>query len=366
MGKKEPVRSTNFEELLAAERAEHEKTRIKLAMRENENHAITKSTSYRIARALVSVKVIPIIGVRLLKSINPITLIKRFRNNKYVTEIYRKETFKRAFLQDATSSLAVIIHLYYPEMAEEFRDSLSKIVPRYDLYISIPDTKGDDATIKNVSRYLPNARIAIVPNCGRDVLPFVAVMKALKSKGYKCVLKLHSKKSPHRQDGDQWRQAIVNGLLPDEHTINEAMKQVANGKVAIIGPRTQYVSALVNYSSTINLLGHYIRKIIGDKQQEVFKRNPQDYGFFGGTMFWANYDAMMNIIEYVGLNSFEPEFGQEDTTLAHALERLFCIIPELQNMQVASITEDGKVISQSYETVNIPIWAKRELGIPTN
>ncbi len=51
-------------------------------------------------------------------------------------------------------------------------------------------------------------RRVVVENRGRDVLPF---MKALRNEGdgFEIGLKLHTKKSVHRDDGDDWRRFLT-------------------------------------------------------------------------------------------------------------------------------------------------------------
>ena len=56
------------------------------------------------------------------------------------------------------------------------------------------------------------------PNRGRDVLPFVHLVNAGVLDGYAAVCKLHTKRSPHREDGDTWRRHLIGDILPEGRT----------------------------------------------------------------------------------------------------------------------------------------------------
>lgn len=353
----------NYKKQLEVERAEHEKTRIKLAIREHEHHRLVNSMSYKVARGIATVKNAVVFVIRYARQYSPDRALPWFRNRMYVQRSYQSQQFEKGFLEKPTSDFAVILHLFYPEMAQEFSQRLAVLSSPYDLYVSVPDSKAEESTIAEIKHHLPAARIVVVPNCGRDVLPFVAVMKSLKDKKYKAVLKLHSKKSLHRDDGDEWRNEIISALIPSQKSARRARDAVARGDMAVIGPQSQYVSGVVNFMATRGHLTRCITRISGADEAHLFTRDPQDYGFFSGTMFWANYERMMEIIDHISIVSFEPEAGQEDSTLAHALERLFTIMFELKNLKIGSLTTTGELIEQSYQTAQIPDWAKKELGI---
>lgn len=359
------MKTKNFQELFEQERENHEKTRIKLAIRENEYHRIVGSVSYKTARFIASIKNLILGALRFVRARSLDRIIPQIRNQRYVKKLYEAETFTAGFIEPKTADLAVILHLFYPEMAREFKEKLKILSIPYDLYISVPDSKHDEENIDPVLELFPQARVVVVPNCGRDVLPFVEVMKALRSKDYKAVLKLHSKKSLHRSDGDMWRNEIVDSLIPSDVVSKKAFQAVASGAFVVVGPQSQYVSGVVNYMSTLGHMTRCITAVIGADAAHIFRRDPQEYGFFGGTMFWANYKNIMEIVDHVSISSFEPEQGQEDSTMAHALERLFSIIFEMKELPIGSLTTDGRLVKQPYQTARIPDWAKEELGIDT-
>jgi 2-polyprenyl-3-methyl-5-hydroxy-6-metoxy-1,4-benzoquinol methylase len=346
-----------YEQRLEEEREKHRRTKIKLRQKEHELHAITTSSSYKLARGMAAGKRVARRGINGAKTLNPKRVHLLATNKRMVHTAYNSPKFTAAFEAPATAETAVIIHLYYTEMIEFFAEKLQALGDTLrDVYITIP--AGKEAAIEAIHALLPDARVAVVPNCGRDVLPFVQVMKNIANKGYVKILKLHSKKSPHRQDGEQWRDKIIDSLLPgDAAEMERIMRQLDDPKTALLGPMGEYVSMLVNISAT----EHHVRKLMGklfDKTTaEEFVQVADEYGFFAGTMFWARCDALLPVVSAVDAADFEPELGQEDSTLAHALERLLNVIPELQGREMYEI-QPGEVHKIPYQTTNIPKWSE--------
>ncbi len=354
---------SHMEELegkLAAEKVAHRHTKIKLAMREHENHAITQSRSYKLATKLAVSKHYTKKGINHVKSLNPKTKRMLLKNKRYVRRAYESIEFKGAFNGPASCELAVVVHLYYVDMLPLFKAKLSRLKNTdHDLYITIPDTCV--GSLADIHKELPGARVAVVPNCGRDVLPFLEVMQQIKGMGYSKILKLHSKKSPHRADGAEWRDRIIDNLLPnDQRLIDQVLHLLDLKDTALIGPADEYVSMLVNFSATSHHTQPICDDIIGSKATGYLMRNPNEYGFFGGTMFWARADAIMPIITHVKDKDFEPEFGQEDSTLAHALERLLNVIPEIQKKKLYEL-RSNEVAEIAYSTTNIPHWSEQAI-----
>lgn len=335
----------------------HKKTKIKLAARERDLRTITLSNSYKLAKTLALSRR----GVGLLvdrvKYLNPRRMKLISSNKMRVKTIYDSQQFKRATTQPSTSDLAVIIHLYYVEMFPFFVEKLINLQHiNYDLFITIPEDKIEIR--ETIIKQYPEARIAVVPNCGRDVLPFIEVTRQIAKLGYSKVLKLHSKKSPHRQDGSLWRDRIINSLLPANETLINKIIEILNNKTtAIVGPTGEYVSLLVNFSATHHHMKRFPKKVLNSELSKKIIDLSDEYGFFAGTMFWARIDALMPIIDNISPVDFEPEFGQVDSTLAHALERLFSVIPELQGKDMYELTKN-EVKYINYHTTNIPAWSE--------
>lgn len=344
-------------DLLDVEIIEHRKTRIKLAAKERELHDIVSSKSYKMAKIITKIKFLILYPVNLLITLHPRLRYKIAINRKYVKRAYSSPLFLSDLNQEKTAETAIIIHLFYVDMIEYFCEKINKLPNlKYDLFVTIPDFKANQKEF--IKKMFPNARVLIVPNCGRDVLPFIEVLRVISDRGYKNVLKLHSKKSPHRKDGSEWRDSIVNNLLPANGELADEIIHTLNKQdTSILGPKGEYVSLLVNFNATSHHLIKIVSHLYDEKIAREIKSSADEYGFFAGTMFWAKIDSISQILDVVKATDFEPEFGQVDSTLAHALERLFTLIPELNNNKIFEVTKNHiKEIDK--HTSNIPDWSE--------
>jgi lipopolysaccharide biosynthesis protein len=250
--------------------------------------------------------------------------------------------------------LAVVIHLYYTESWGLFfrKLNLLKSVTNFDLFITMPkENIGFQNTIRES---FPNVIFFVVKNRGRDVLPFLKVGKLLKKTDYSTVLKFHSKKSTHRNDGKEWLENTLNQIIPnDKRTLMMIIQKINNPNTGVIGPAEFYyplsINFLANYKSVLWILKKITRKKY-DAHELAHK-----YGFFGGTMFWARIDSISPIFRFSNRN-FQKEMGQTDGTFAHSVERVLCVFPELNNRKIYSC--DGKTVRiTKYISGNIPDWS---------
>jgi len=258
--------------------------------------------------------------------------------------------------------IAVVLHLYYTDLWAYFVEKLEKINPdTFDLFVSIPEGKA--SFVEKIRKNYPHACIIVTPNRGRDVLPFMIIINAIKNKGYVSLLKIHSKKSKHRTDGNQWLTGIIDSLVPESpQLLKDIILTLDDTSTGVIGTKAEYVSLAVNYEAN----KYYLRRIMkSQKSSEVCERvdaNRYEYGFFAGTMFWARMDAVDSlVVSQHTIGSFEAETGQVDNTLAHAIERLLCLIPELDDKNIYSVdtVEINKIDKASGM---IPEWSDVHMG----
>jgi lipopolysaccharide biosynthesis protein len=207
---------------------------------------------------------------------------------------------------------------------------------------------------KNIS-----INVYIVPNRGRDVLPFLFVMQRVRSAGYEYVLKLHSKKSVHRKDGSDWFRDILNTLLPNVRGTESILHTLEDDNTGIIGPEGHLVSLARHIGGNKEILENLIRRIFDEKLSNDVISSLQKYVFFGGTMFWCRVDSIGPILDlYLAPDDFQSEHGQIDGTSAHAIERLFslvCVIRGLKLYEVSSAGINdvtGKKIIKKYRFAN--------------
>lgn len=218
--------------------------------------------------------------------------------------------------KDRIHPYAIVIHVYYPDMWTEFEDLLRQITLPYDLFVTLT-YRGDetDETEQLVRKDFPDAVVAQMENRGRDILPFVNLVNAGLLSGYDAVCKLHTKKSPHRMDGDIWRRHLVSGLLAPDSVADRLARFMADETSAVWVADGQYYDDAKWWGSNYDVTRQILRRV----EIELDRAN---CGFPAGSMYWLKSD-MIAMIKALQLrpDSFDTELGQVDGTVAHGFER---------------------------------------------
>ena len=98
--------------------------------------------------------------------------------------------------------VAVCLHLFYPELWPTLRTALENIPEPWDLYVSVPDFACTPSPAQ-IAKEHSNVWFLPCANRGRDVLPFLRWLEMGVFDRYDAVCKLHTKRSPHVQDGNR-------------------------------------------------------------------------------------------------------------------------------------------------------------------
>jgi rhamnosyltransferase len=265
----------------------------------------------------------------------------------------------KASLNHDHAEIAVVLHLFYVENWPLFSQRLNNLTQAqigYDLFITLPAQL--EGFITQIKIAFPNAHCIVTPNRGRDVLPFIKVAEVLSASGYHSILKFHSKKSTHWEGGQDWLEGMMERLLPsDGRAIGRTIALLQEPTTGVIGPSDVYYPLTVNFPANGPHMMRIVSKLYGkNKAHEVLQQRRKEYGFFGGTMFWARLDAIEPLLQYP-VRAFEAEHGQIDATFAHALERMFCIVPEITQRDMYELTVSGKLRKRPYKSTDIPEWS---------
>lgn len=305
------------------------------------------------------------------KSKSAVRHLRRIKNYSYAKLVsdasyqshYKK--IKRVIgtrARDEKTEIAIVVHLFYTEAWEQISNRIKLISEfQYDIFVSLPPEKM--AYSEKIISDFPQAYIYESPNQGRDVLPFMAIVASLRSAGYKYVLKLHSKKSTHRKDGQDWFKQITDNLMPSDAEIQRSVfETLQESKTAIIGPAKNYTSLIVNFEANGEHMTEVVRKIYGKNiARTVLQTNRKEYGFFAGTMLWVRLDSIAPLLNIGKVRRFETEKGQIDATYAHALERLMCVVPEIEKQRIYEVDNNG-VREIGYSDGIIPDWSEVYIG----
>jgi lipopolysaccharide biosynthesis protein len=222
---------------------------------------------------------------------------------------------------------AVVLHLHYPEMWPEIRLLLASLGGAFDLYVTVCDTI-QKCDLDSITSAFPAAMIFKLINRGRDVGPFMSLLAVL-PKEYKYICKIHTKKSPHRVDGDQWRKRMYGSLLGTAERVS-AIKALFDSfpNIGIVAPEGEI---------------HLCSDHPGDNGPRIIELGSRmglttptrlDYDFATGSMFWFTPAALAPLKRLeIAQTDFEIEQGQIDGTLAHALERTFSLSAKIAGFE---------------------------------
>ncbi len=224
--------------------------------------------------------------------------------------------------------VALQAHIYYEDLADEILSYLEKIPFEFDLYISTNTAEKKsviDGVIKKKHLKCGKIIVDVVENRGRDIYPFIKQISPVYQE-YDYIGHIHSKKTVEHGFGAEWRKYLYDQLFGSDNQIERVFALFNDDNVGIVFPGTyeKISHALTIGPANIKIVNKLLKKV----------NLPQLTGddgvmFPAGSMFWARKDAIAKLFE-LGLSQkdFPDELGQIDGTTAHAVERLFGIIPK--------------------------------------
>ncbi|OUS34832.1 glycosyl transferase family 1 [Rhodobacterales bacterium 56_14_T64] len=240
---------------------------------------------------------------------------------------------------------AIVAHLYYHELWEEFANTLQAQDFKFDLFVTLT-YKGEetDQLVARIRAKWPQALVTTMPNRGRDIFPFVHLVNSGLLQGYQAVCKIHSKKSPHRQDGDHWRQHLISGILLGTETEALLQRFCNDPEAGIWVADGQHYNDPQWWGSNFDRVQELMQTI------EVSVRKKR-LSFPAGSMYWLK-PQLLDLLRGLQLtvDSFDPEKGQTDGTLAHCLERGLGMMVDAAGLQIRQTDQLAKAKDQPVAT----------------
>jgi lipopolysaccharide biosynthesis protein len=216
-----------------------------------------------------------------------------------------------------SSDTVICIHLFYDDLIDEFAAQLADWQGRADVILTVPDSWSVERFNYALERIAP-VRIMPTANRGRDVWPFLQALRIGRQMGYRVGCKIHSKKSPQLNDGNEWRKRLTNGLLSDQAWRIISGKFIREKRYVMAAPKSEkfVVDNLLNVRDNM-VLSDRIMSRLGIEKFVLDE-------FVAGTMFWFKFDLMKEISQTEWTEAdCGPELAQIDGTFAHAFERVF-------------------------------------------
>jgi lipopolysaccharide biosynthesis protein len=225
-----------------------------------------------------------------------------------------------------------IIHGYYIDLLPGIFDQI--VALRIDVRVVVTTDTPDKVAIAH--ELLGAAGLAgqavLCQNRGRDVAPLL-IEGAKYLEDAEIILHLHTKKSPHDSLYADWGDFLRTNLIGSREIALSILNLFEQPSVGMVySDHFPQVRDLRNwgfdFEHAATLLSRIGCKISADTPLE----------FPTSTMFWARREALEPLFR-LGLDytDFEPETGQIDGTLAHAIERSLLFICEHEGFAHAKV-----------------------------
>lgn len=245
-----------------------------------------------------------------------------------------------------------VLHLWYPELLDEFAAALHTSGIDWRVIITTAP-KRVAAVCKRMKQLAFDAEVDVFENRGRDILPFLHVANRLLDEGVTTVLKLHGKRSTHRQDGDTWRRELLDKLLAPQLAASVLAAFRDDATLGMVHP-DGHRQPLTYYWGANQRNVEYLNRRIG-----IPEPCAEHDTFIAGSMFWLRPAAIRPLLDaHLGTDEFEPESGQVDGTLAHAVERAFDLAVRSCGYHIASSNN----LSGHVDTTDTPYPYARRSG----
>ncbi len=209
-----------------------------------------------------------------------------------------------------------ILHAWHVDVLGEMLEALDGSGLDWHLTVTTAHDRATEVR-DSLERYDFPFSVILVENRGRDMLPFLIASEQLLAKGVDIVLKLHTKRSLHRRDGDKWRRDLLAKLVAGDRAREAATAMEKDPRTGLVAP-SGHILGLDYYWGENEHTVHSLARRVG--------LPPLDHRaqtFVSGSMFWVRLTAIRPLLDAHLLPSeFEPELGQVDGTLAHAFERI--------------------------------------------
>jgi len=229
-------------------------------------------------------------------------------------------------------SIAIHVHVFYLDVWRRYIEYLQILDFPYSLYVTT-NTEEKALEIVTLLEQFPSARrekiqIAIMPNEGRDIVPWIALADRLGE--YDLVLHAHTKRSPSvvRWVGASWQQDIFDAVFGQAPQIARAFAE--NPNIGIVIPdMPRYWRDIApphrEAEAKFIVLMNELWREMGCEKKIKFGRAPI-FVMPYGNMFWYRPAALKKMTSLTFDSQRIPEEPLPDRTILHALERLIVYV----------------------------------------
>jgi len=219
---------------------------------------------------------------------------------------------------------AIHIHGFYPDLIGEIISLLGPLTAKnVHIEVTLCDRDFINYTYGMLTaKQCKSANVSVVPNIGRDLGPLFTACRHL-FENFQFVAHVHTKKSSHLPFGDAWRRYLTENVIGSDDQVSRQVAFLeANSRCAILYPENfEPIRKSTLTTSNSDVIEAILRRCDSGWSYE-YKDFP------AGAMFWIRSAAILPFFPSLPpLDAYEPEQGQLDGTIAHALERCLTLLP---------------------------------------
>lgn len=218
--------------------------------------------------------------------------------------------------------IAVIVHVFYPDLWRELAACIRNIGEPKDVYVTFVD----EAAVVCARADFPKAKFIRCENRGYDIWPFLQVLQCIDLSAYDIVVKLHTKRDIRYDlvmnhawfSGSRWRKYLL-GFVRTRRAWRRTLSALNRPDVGIAADRHVIFDG--------EIAGPEFRPTVERAMAEaeaLAGMRPREDLFVAGTMFAARASALAPLLRRRhAADDFEPYGGHDRETHAHVMERVF-------------------------------------------
>ena len=229
--------------------------------------------------------------------------------------------------------LHIHIHAHY---LDDLESDLARFAA-YRIASTVIATTDTEIKADKIREYGTKAGLAIdvrvTGNQGRDILPFLNVVRDHSGDDTDIWCHVHQKRSlTSTVGGDQWRAFLMRILLGDGAHISSAVTQIAQAGTGLV---TAFDPYIVGWNGS--------RRLIPDIDRRLARSLPQRPLLFPvGNMFWTRAGVARRMFDVFGENYAWPnEPLPNDGTVYHMIERLWPAISAMSDLGSVFLDRPG-------------------------
>ncbi|VWD14258.1 rhamnosyltransferase WsaF family glycosyltransferase [Burkholderia contaminans] len=244
-----------------------------------------------------------------------------------------KKNVKPVADKKGDEKVGIFAHLFYPDMIGRVIELSKNVRNPCTIFISTDSP----AKAEFISKYaekesLHPVEVRVLENRGRDIAPMI-VGFADKIREVDLCVHIHSKKSTHYAKAfDEWRNYLFDSNLGSQNLVDNIIALFSDKSIGMVAP-VEYppIDPLIQWGGNVSQVNALV-ELMTNGELSVNDSNLLELP--SGSMFWFRSAVIRSLLDLeLKTYHFDPEAGQVDGTMAHAIERAFFLICEISGFK---------------------------------